>query len=240
MTTGTSIPHPDSHNIPIRQQTWWPLIRPYLLSGELKPEDLDMACAICTERMAVVESHFQANDRPGVDHGGFILPCGHIYGKSCLNTYLDTQRKLKRSQVCPTCRASFVHDTCRHLDFGCRIPNTKQGVLHIPPVLSEGGLLSEKCRLCFLEGFADSLMEKLEAVSGEDADKLGISVTLGNMTCCRKCYDGVYITHRPPKDFLDYVDSALEQFAAREEIFGLAWGAQRITTIDIKCQRELL
>ena len=102
-----------------------------------KPNNL--VCQICQD------SVFQPRENPDdlADNTFAIMPCGHAYGSSCLDSWLRQQGR------CPACKLELVHPECGH-----RIPPkllTSTSIQFLPRTLPDKGAIPPQCGRCLKE-----------------------------------------------------------------------------------------
>jgi ribosomal protein S27E len=69
-----------------------------------------------------------------------LLPCGHVFGEECLQSWLATQN------TCPICRLSLSHELCSHPVNAFRL--TMEDILFAPRTIPEGGFIGVQCADC--------------------------------------------------------------------------------------------
>ncbi|KAL2023049.1 hypothetical protein VTK56DRAFT_3959 [Thermocarpiscus australiensis] len=98
--------------------------------------DHDILCAICQESKLTLPScrvH-------GKDSDPEILPCGHVFGKACLRSWLS------RHDTCPVCRFKLRYELCDH-----PIPPlglTTWNIFDAPRTVPDGGKVPAQCGPC--------------------------------------------------------------------------------------------
>ncbi|KAI5926870.1 hypothetical protein F4810DRAFT_707406 [Camillea tinctor] len=96
-----------SRKVVLRDHYLPQILRYFDSDGNPKPRwSCSIDCAICREPLAI----FQPAD---ADHHAFTcLPCGHVFGYKCINTWLTT---CESEPACPSCRMSLIHSGCHCL-----------------------------------------------------------------------------------------------------------------------------
>ncbi|KAM0232823.1 hypothetical protein ACHAPO_007649 [Fusarium lateritium] len=205
------------NNVTPADSTWWPPLRTALLSGELKPEDLKIDCAICLERCTVLGREVKEH---GLTHTAVILPCGHILGHSCINKHLWHLLKKEGKARCPFCREKFHHTECGHICSVYSIPLDEELTKTIPEILGRGGSISTKCHECWLRGLAENLKRTIRKPYGSCTfrDQLEISVmTKKSAYCTRENDDDDHFQPvRVPLEYFNHLNSAIADFHRRQ------------------------
>ena len=83
-----------------------------------------------------------------------LLPCGHVFGAACLQTWLATQPededtpRSESSNKCPICRFALHYELCPHPI--APFPLTRTGLLFglCPKTLPAGGSVGARCPQC--------------------------------------------------------------------------------------------
>ncbi|KAK4204181.1 hypothetical protein QBC40DRAFT_312383 [Triangularia verruculosa] len=103
-------------------------------------------CTIClTTPLSFLPSPLTSS--PTNDSTPTLLPCGHIFGQSCLRTWLLS------NTTCPVCRSPTLHETCKH---PIRLrPIHTDTIWLIPRTVPDGGKIAEFCRPCLQKGRQD-------------------------------------------------------------------------------------
>lgn len=139
---------------------FWPSLKKTLEEDSNNFDRLDISCQICFEPTTVGGQPYR-NYAPKRDHRATILPCGHIFGDSCIATYLREGEQPARKPNCPACRANLKHAGCPHACLGTPVPNCPAEVSTVLPILSEGGKIAEVCCLCELGETVECLIHKI-------------------------------------------------------------------------------
>ncbi|OBS20772.1 hypothetical protein FPOA_07112 [Fusarium poae] len=150
-----------------KNTTWWPPLKEALLSGELKPEDLEVQCPICLERCTVLDHEYELL---GYQHAASIYACGHIFGNMCMRKRLYHVIVEREEVTCPLCLECLQHPQCGHPNLGHIIPLEKERTSSVPEILSRGGTLEPNCQFCWLADLAKKLKRKLCSLHDGDFD----------------------------------------------------------------------
>ncbi|KAK3906274.1 hypothetical protein C8A05DRAFT_40877 [Staphylotrichum tortipilum] len=76
----------------------------------------------------------------GDDTTPSLLPCGHVFGTTCLSLWLASHA------TCPACRFPLRYELCPHPVPPLRL--TRAGVLFAPPTVPAGGAVAAQCAAC--------------------------------------------------------------------------------------------
>ncbi|KAF2447227.1 hypothetical protein P171DRAFT_248057 [Karstenula rhodostoma CBS 690.94] len=79
----------------------------HLLPAEL-PEGIDALCNICQKDYST--KHVDPSEDTEV---AIQLPCKHVFGEHCINTWFDTCKKHKNKITCPMCRKVLIEPRSR-------------------------------------------------------------------------------------------------------------------------------
>ncbi|KAF1977997.1 hypothetical protein BU23DRAFT_249302 [Bimuria novae-zelandiae CBS 107.79] len=79
----------------------------HFLPKEL-PEGIDAMCDICQKDYS--EKHVDPSEDNEI---AIQLPCKHVFGEYCINTWFDTCRKQKNKITCPMCRKTLIEPPSR-------------------------------------------------------------------------------------------------------------------------------
>lgn len=80
----------------------------HLLPAEL-PAGIDATCDICQKDYS--SKHVDPSEDTEV---AIQLPCKHVFGEHCINTWFDTCKKHKNKITCPMCRGVLIEPRCRN------------------------------------------------------------------------------------------------------------------------------
>ncbi|KAF5002214.1 hypothetical protein FGRMN_520 [Fusarium graminum] len=127
-------------------ETFWPLLRSALISGETTFSDLELECIICYNTMTLSPGQ---NDQDN-DHRPVIYPCGHMFGHSCSVQNSALNNQLGKDPGCPACRGKFHYTCCGHPYSGLEMPRDMASVERFPPIVPHGGLLFDLCLICLV------------------------------------------------------------------------------------------
>ncbi|RGP77517.1 hypothetical protein FLONG3_4302 [Fusarium longipes] len=156
----------------MRAETNWPILKTYLQTDKISFEDLELPCAVCCDTISVED---------GDAHRATIFPCGHIFGKSCIEVAFNKESTLR--PVCFTCREDLAHPQCPHMHHGLPMPCSKEELDTIPPVLAKEGLISSSCIPCLAENTAVELTARiLKSTTADGQFRMGLSCTCGDRT----------------------------------------------------------
>ncbi|RGP58856.1 hypothetical protein FSPOR_11754 [Fusarium sporotrichioides] len=140
-------------------ETHWSVLSSYLKNDKVSFKDLELPCGICRNTMTVL-SHQHHKDEDGNTHNAVVFPCGHIFGKSCVDLAFGKESSLQ--PVCFACRADLTHSECGHLHSGLPMPSSKEDLGSIPAVLSKQGRMAPYCAGCIYGDLLDDLWQYVE------------------------------------------------------------------------------
>ncbi|CAJ2501151.1 Uu.00g040040.m01.CDS01 [Anthostomella pinea] len=142
---------------------------PYDLNGH--PVVVDLTCTICADCTLEMPANESAL-RPGLGPDPVVesmveplavLPCGHMFGSRCLDTWLSSKDVSGEVPTCPQCRFELYHPArnCGHYlapkQYSPQLSRSDQ----IPWTIPEGGSVPGECEAC-VRAQTDYQIERLE------------------------------------------------------------------------------
>ncbi|KAH7238186.1 hypothetical protein BKA59DRAFT_481557 [Fusarium tricinctum] len=171
-------------------ETYWPLLKEQLSSSKVTFDDLELTCNICYDTMGTQPSD-QFNEAG--THGARILPCGHMFGYCCLRqsyeATLDGYSDM--SACCPTCRASVVHSTCRHIHPGQKMPTCLEDLDCVAGPIKDGQMIAT-CKNCIADLHLDLFRQCLDIETAFNSDR---DI---NLDLCLRTRTRMYTAHPVP------------------------------------------
>ncbi|KAF5002215.1 hypothetical protein FGRMN_521 [Fusarium graminum] len=97
-------------------ETYFPALMDILQQDPSATGKLNLECPICRDVMTTNDEDkvSYSNDEADVNHGAFVLPCGHIIGYSCSREIYNYSSETGVPHRCPTCRLDLIHTSCQH------------------------------------------------------------------------------------------------------------------------------
>ncbi|KAI0112148.1 hypothetical protein GGR51DRAFT_557329 [Nemania sp. FL0031] len=84
---------------------WLPFISP---EGDILEDVIfDVECQICNKRLAITEPADEDNIESYT-----VLPCGHVFGHTCIGLWMDASNQGSCPSTCPSCRFVLQHSGC--------------------------------------------------------------------------------------------------------------------------------
>ncbi|KAL1840695.1 hypothetical protein VTJ49DRAFT_190 [Mycothermus thermophilus] len=102
-----------------------------------------LTCAICFETdLMLMEDPMESF----ADSNPTLLPCGHVFGYTCLKSWMQTVPPTYR---CSTRRYQFAHLPCGHYVLPRRLSRQQLLTGKIPVTLPQGGHVARDCYICY-------------------------------------------------------------------------------------------
>ncbi|KAI1504298.1 hypothetical protein F5X99DRAFT_423801 [Biscogniauxia marginata] len=116
------------------------------------PVSIDLTCQICSCRRLEMPGHV-APTEPSEMEQLAVLPCGHMFGMGCIETWTNTQEEAGEEPSCPMCRFSlYYHDgDCGHMISVHPYDGSWSRHRQVPLTLPEGGFVPRVCEFCALD-----------------------------------------------------------------------------------------
>ncbi|KAM0202997.1 hypothetical protein ACHAPQ_008899 [Fusarium lateritium] len=143
-------------------ETYWPLLKEQLASGKVGFDDLDLPCTICYDTMGVQSSEC-VPDENGHDHGAVVLPCGHMFGYSCIRHAVEASVENEINVCCPSCRADVTHMVCGHVNLGQMIPTCQEDLDRVTLAVKDGKF-NHSCIHCYSDQYLQRLRGLLKSM----------------------------------------------------------------------------
>ncbi|RGP77516.1 hypothetical protein FLONG3_4301 [Fusarium longipes] len=91
-------------------ETFFPTLMEILKEDPSAVERLNLECGICLEKMTPKTP--KPEGYLGLDHEAAILPCGHIFGNSCVMNLAKCDHRDGTAHKCPACRHPLQFTPC--------------------------------------------------------------------------------------------------------------------------------
>ncbi|KAH6958180.1 hypothetical protein DER45DRAFT_593751 [Fusarium avenaceum] len=176
-------------------ETYWPLLKEQLSSGKATFDNLELTCNICYDTMGT-QLGDQFNEAG--THGARILPCGHMFGYSCLRLSYEATLDGDMSACCPTCRASVIHSRCRHIHPGQKMPTCLKDLDRVAGPIKDGEMLGG-CRYCVANTHMEVLRECLHIETASNSDRdINLDLGFGSRNCIHYTYPAPQVGEEVP------------------------------------------
>ncbi|KAM0350200.1 hypothetical protein ACHAPU_003365 [Fusarium lateritium] len=217
-------------------ETFWPLLRSALESGETTFSDLELECVICYNTMTLSPSQ---DDEEGDDHRPIIFPCGHMFGHSCSVQYSACNEQLGKCPACPVCRRGFLYTCCGHPYIGSEMPCDMAGVERFPPIVPQGGLLFDLCLDCLIAATVEAAWLTMcrgdPRVPRSIHDDFVLSVTINGKTYYSKDVSQGCVRVEPPEVFKQGLAILKGNLAFYEDGKAHWMPGQRLAEVEVMC-----
>ncbi|KAM6540302.1 hypothetical protein FALCPG4_002021 [Fusarium falciforme] len=139
---------------PMITETFWPALRAQLFHPDSTIADCAINCTICYEKVEL--QHKIAPHES--DHTAVVLPCGHIFGSSCLRFWSESLLDRGTPPSCPSCRHTTIHPECRHTSRPMEIPLEPRQPDNVSNATSHSGNIQKSLRtfITAIDGFLDN------------------------------------------------------------------------------------
>ncbi|KLP09818.1 Uncharacterized protein LW94_7892 [Fusarium fujikuroi] len=129
---------------------YWPDVVKAINGGEVTLRDAKINCVICREPTMSSGPDDVIVPEPEESHRAVVVPCGHIFGSTCLRSWFDNLKSAGAPVRCPTCRTDCFHPhpTCQHPFYGVPMPTNVPDMAQIPRIIQDGGKITEGCGDC--------------------------------------------------------------------------------------------
>ncbi|KAF9765294.1 hypothetical protein IL306_002381 [Fusarium sp. DS 682] len=176
------------------REDFWPNLKTLFETGELSfDEELELECSICQEPLEVLPEQQNADGGPEGDHRPVVLPCGHVVGFQCLIAWWTAIPV--REQCCPKCREDIKFNQCPHPNLGKEMPSSMDQLDDLPPLITQGGEMSEYCPVCriyFLLDFFNQSLQNDEDIPNElKGDSLGVGLVISGREFFSRTFTGI-------------------------------------------------
>ncbi|KAF5538950.1 hypothetical protein FMEXI_9170 [Fusarium mexicanum] len=132
-------------------ESYWPNLKASIDNGKLKFKDVSIECVVCQTDVTVFPHEHVVDEEVGESHRAVILPCGHIFGASCVKQFFDMKTQEGQPATCIKCRAACYHPACGHPFYGEPMPCSIPRMGFTPHVVGKGGSIDERCEQCTIQ-----------------------------------------------------------------------------------------
>ncbi|KAF4416103.1 hypothetical protein FACUT_12864 [Fusarium acutatum] len=146
-----SIPNDEPTITEESEDSYWPNIEASIDNNKIKFKDLSIECVVCRTDVTIFPKDHVIDEEVGESHRAVVLPCGHIFGASCVKQYFDMNKEERTLSSCIKCRAACYHPACGHPFYGEPMPCSIPGMAFTPHVVGKGGSIDKRCKLCTYE-----------------------------------------------------------------------------------------
>ncbi|QPC78357.1 hypothetical protein HYE68_009109 [Fusarium pseudograminearum] len=151
-------------------ETFFPRLKEILDQDPSAAQRLKLECGMCMEDMLINEDVRveQRGNVTYVSHNAYILPCGHIFGITCVLKLKENSITVRDPEYqCPNCRAPMYFHSCGCLSTVGAVLNTEgdkyQKMCEEVRTLN---FRNSSCRKCRLAEIYDDMFESNFEVSG--------------------------------------------------------------------------
>ncbi|KAI1042853.1 hypothetical protein LB505_001139 [Fusarium chuoi] len=130
------------------EDSYWPNLEASIDSNKVQFKDLSIECAVCRTDVTIFPQDHVVEEEVGESHKAVILPCGHIFGASCVKRYFDMKSQERAHAFCIKCRAPCYHPACGHPFYGEPMPCSVPRMAFTPHVVGKGGSIDQRCQTC--------------------------------------------------------------------------------------------
>ncbi|KAF5554757.1 hypothetical protein FPHYL_8379 [Fusarium phyllophilum] len=177
------------------EDSYWPNLEASIDNNKIKFKDVSIECVVCRTDVTIFPKDHVVDDEVGESHRAVILPCGHIFGASCVKQYFDMKTEQRQPASCIKCRAACYHPACGHPFYGQPMPCSIPRMGFTPHVVGKGGSIDPRCKLCTIRKVGrDILVEVRRAPDRPKAvdEYLGVVLEIDGISyTSRECSDGM-------------------------------------------------
>ncbi|PNP75807.1 hypothetical protein FNYG_10885 [Fusarium nygamai] len=130
------------------EDSYWPNLEASIDNDKIKFKDLSIECVVCRTDVTIFPKDHVVDEEVGESHRAVILPCGHIFGASCVKQYFDMKTEQRQPASCIKCRAACYHPACGHPFYGAPMPCSIPRMAFTPHIVGKGGSIDPLCKLC--------------------------------------------------------------------------------------------
>ncbi|CAM1505107.1 Fc.00g107440.m01.CDS01 [Cosmosporella sp. VM-42] len=164
-------------------ENYWPKLKQLIKEDPSVVNRLDLECPICYERMTITDEEHVFEPILGglkVSHQAGILPCGHMFGASCVAKMLTSNHSQNKVSACPCCRLTLKYRLCIHTTPGIPMPVKWNQIEQMLKTIPEGGKMPPVCFDCALARALNNLtkMTEITVDTQEYPDMAGLGVGL--------------------------------------------------------------
>ncbi|KAG9504800.1 hypothetical protein J7337_004778 [Fusarium musae] len=207
------------------EDSYWPNLEASIDNDKIKFKDVSIECVVCRTDVTIFPKDHVVDEEVGESHRAVILPCGHIFGASCVKQYFDMKTEQRQPASCIKCRAACYHPACGHPFYGEPVPCSIPRMAFTPHVVGKGGSIDERCRFCTIQKVGLDIL--LEVKRAPDRPKtvdefLGVVLKIdGKSYTDKACADGlrrgslerVYF----PSSVADLMEGYLDRLEEKED-----------------------
>ncbi|KAM5519198.1 hypothetical protein FOXYSP1_09983 [Fusarium oxysporum f. sp. phaseoli] len=182
-TEWCSIPNDVPNITEESEDSYWPNLEASIDNNEIEFKDISIECVVCRSNVTIFPKDHVVDEEVGESHRAVILPCGHIFGASCVKRFFDMKTEEGARASCIKCRAACYHPhpDCGHPFYGEPMPSHKPGMAFTPHVVGKGGKIDLCCKMCTYKNAIYDITAEIQRAPDlpEDMKKsLGVVLTV--------------------------------------------------------------
>ncbi|KAF5624927.1 hypothetical protein F52700_9302 [Fusarium sp. NRRL 52700] len=200
------------------QDSYWPNLEASIDSNKIQFKDLSIECDVCRTDVTIFPKDHVVDKEVGESHRAVILPCGHIFGASCVKRYFDIKSEEGSLATCIKCRAACYHPACGHPFYGEPMPCSIPGMAFTPHVVGKGGMIDHRCMPCTMARIISDISGAVKAAPDRPRamdEFLGVVLVVGDKEYAMP--ESLDVMERQPMKLAYIPDSVLESFADYRE-----------------------
>ncbi|KAH7248665.1 uncharacterized protein BKA55DRAFT_690778 [Fusarium redolens] len=186
------------------KDTYWPNLVASINNNDIEFKDIAVECVVCRTNVTIYPKDHVVDEEVGESHRAVILPCGHIFGASCVKKFFDIKQREGARASCIKCRAACYHPhpTC---------------MAFTPHVVGKGGQIDDCCKMCSIKRAIADVTTELNRTSNLPEplrEFFGVVISFGgkNYTTCRVEMERLQEIYFP-----EPVGSLLDEYLERRE-----------------------
>ncbi|KAF5684466.1 hypothetical protein FDENT_6697 [Fusarium denticulatum] len=175
------------------EDSYWPNLEASIDNEKIKFKDVSIECVVCRTDVTIFPKDHVVDEEVGESHRAVILPCGHIFGASCVKQYFDMKTEQRQPASCIKCRAPCYHPACGHAFYGAPMPCSIPRMAFTPHVVGKGGSIDPLCKPCNIRRAVSAITAEVKRAPDRTKamdEFLGVVLTIDGQSYNTASIDG--------------------------------------------------